>query len=54
MARNRYSDEDVLRLFREIDVHLRNGLDVVSTRHKVRISNRSYYLREKFGGHSCS
>ena len=29
MARKRYSDEDVLKLLREIDVHLHDGLDVV-------------------------
>ena len=28
MARKRYSDEDVLQLLREIDVHLHDGLDV--------------------------
>jgi len=32
MARKRYSDEDVLKLLREIDVHLHDGLDVVSAR----------------------
>ncbi len=30
MARKRYSDEDVLKLLREIDVHLHDGLDVLS------------------------
>ena len=30
MARKCYSDEDVLKLLREIDVHLHDGLDVVS------------------------
>ena len=30
MSRKRYSDEDVLKLWREIDVHLHDGLDVVS------------------------
>ena len=28
MARNRYSDEDVLKLLREIEVHLASGSDV--------------------------
>ena len=28
MARKRYSDEDVLKLLREIDVHLHDGLDL--------------------------
>ena len=30
MARKRYSDEDVLKLLREIDVHLHDDLDVVN------------------------
>lgn len=30
MVRKRYSDEDALKLLREIDVHLHDGLDVVS------------------------
>ena len=29
MARKRYSDEDALKILREIDVHLHDGLDVV-------------------------
>ena len=35
MARKRYSDEDVLKLLREIDVVLHDGLDVVSACRKV-------------------
>ena len=27
MARKRYSDEDALKILREIDVHLHDGLD---------------------------
>jgi hypothetical protein len=38
MARKRYSDEDVLKLLREIDVHLHGGLDVVSASRKAGIS----------------
>ena len=30
MAWKRYSDEDALKILREIDVHLHDGLDVVS------------------------
>ena len=30
MVRKRYSDEDVLKLLREIDVHLHDGLDVAN------------------------
>ena len=51
MARKRYSDEDVLKLLREIDVHLHDGLDVVSACRKAGISDKSYYYcRKKFGG----
>jgi len=51
MARKRYSDEDVLKLLREIDVHL----DVVSACRKAGISDKSYYYwRKKFGGLSRS
>ena len=30
MARKRYNEEDILRLLREIEVHLHGGMDVVS------------------------
>ena len=51
MARKRYSDEDVLKLLREIDVHLHDGLDVVSACRKAGISDKTYYYwRKKFGG----
>ncbi|SMC14784.1 transposase [Roseovarius aestuarii] len=51
MARKRYSDEDALRLLREIDVHLHDGLDVVSACRKAGISDKTYYYwRKKFGG----
>ena len=47
MARKRYSDEDVLKLLREIDVHLHDGLHdglhVVSACRKAGISEKSYY-----------
>jgi hypothetical protein len=43
MARKRYSDEDVLKLLREIDFHLHDGLDVVSACRKAGISDKSYY-----------
>ena len=32
MARKRYNEEDILRLLREIEVHLHGGMDVVSAR----------------------
>ena len=30
MARKRYLDEDILKLLREIEVHIHGGMDVVS------------------------
>ena len=51
MARKRYSDEDALKLLREIDVHLHDGLDVVGACRKAGISDKTYYYwRKKFGG----
>ena len=51
MARKRYSDEDTLKILREIDVHLHDGLDVVSACRKAGISDKIYYYwRKKFGG----
>ena len=51
MSRKRYSDEDTLKILREIDVHLHDGLDVVSACRKAGISDETYYYwRKKFGG----
>jgi len=51
MARKRYSDEDALKILREIDVHLHDGLDVVGACRKAGISDKTYYYwRKKFGG----
>ena len=50
MARKRYSDEDALKLLREIDVHLHDGLDVVGACRKAGISDKTYYYwRKKLG-----
>ena len=54
MVRKRYADEDVFKLLREIDVHLHDGLDVVSAYRETEISDKSYYWRKKFGGISRS
>ena len=55
MVWKRYSDEDALKLLREIDVHLHDGLDVVSACRKSGISDKTYYYwRKKFGGMSTS
>ena len=42
MARKRYLDEDALQVLREIDVNSYDGLDVVSSRRKAGISDKSY------------
>ena len=51
MARKRYSDEDALKVLREIDVHLHDGLNVVISCRKAGISDKTYYhWCKKFGG----
>jgi putative transposase len=51
MARKGCSDEDALKILREIVVHLHDGLDVVSSCRKAEVSNKTYYhWRKKFGG----
>ena len=51
MARKRYSDEDVLKLLREIEVHMHGGLGVVAACRKAGVSDKTYYAwRRKFGG----
>lgn len=50
-ARKRHSDEDILRLLREIEVHLSGGLDVESACRKAGVSDATYYIwLKKFGG----
>ena len=51
MARKRHSDEDILKLLREIEVHLSNGVDVSSPCRSTGASDTTYYnWRKKFGG----
>ena len=51
MARKRHSDEDILKLLREIEVHVHSGMDVVSACRKDGVSDKTYYAwRKKFGG----
>ena len=51
MARKRHSDEEVLRLLREIEVNLHSGMDVISACRKAGVSDKTYYVwRKKFGG----
>ena len=51
MAWKRYSDDDALKVLREIEVHLHDGLDVVSSCRRAGISDKTYYhWRKEFGG----
>lgn len=51
MARKRYSDEDVLRLLREIELNLAGGADVASAYRSAGVSDATYYnWRKRFGG----
>ena len=51
MARKRHSDEDILKLLREIEVRLASGSDVASACRAAGISDATYYTwRKKFGG----
>lgn len=50
MARKRHSDEEILKLLREIEVHLASGSDVITACRAVGVSDASYYTwRKKFG-----
>ena len=50
MARKRYSDEDCLKLLREIELNLASGSDVSSDCQTAGISDATYYTwRKKFG-----
>jgi len=51
MARKRYSDEDILKLLREIELNLASGNDVPTACRSAGISDATYYTwRKKFGG----
>ncbi len=51
MARKRYSDEDILRLLREIELSLSSGSDVVTACRTAGVSDATYYTwRKRFGG----
>ena len=49
MAWKRYSNEDVLKLLREIDVHLHDGSDVMSAYRKAGISAWVLKVYRKMG-----
>ena len=51
MAQKRYNEEDILRLLREIKVHLHGGMDVASACRAACISDKTYYgWRKRYGG----
>ncbi len=51
MARKGHSDEDILKLLREIELKLASGNDVVSACRSIGISDATYYnWRKRFGG----
>jgi len=51
MARRRHSGEGILKLLREIEVHVHSGMEVVSACCKAGSSDKTYYAwRKKFGG----
>ena len=51
MARKRPSDEDIVKLLREIEVRLASGSDVSTACRAAGISDGTYYTwRKKFGG----
>ena len=51
MARKQHCDEDILRLLREIEVHLASGINVATACRTAGISDATYYTwRKRFGG----
>jgi len=51
MARKRHSDEDILKLLREIELHLAGGEDVATACRSAGVSDATYYnWSKKFGG----
>ena len=51
MARKRYSDEDILKLLREIELNLAEGSDVQTACRTAGVSDATYYnWRRRFGG----
>ena len=47
MAGKRHSDEDILKLLREIEVHLSSGMDVSSACRSAGVSDATYYSWRK-------
>ena len=50
MARKRYSDEECLRILRQVEVELAAGADVATSCRSAGISDATFYMwRKKFG-----
>ena len=50
MARKRYTAEDALKILRENDVHLQDGLDLVSACRKAGISTKPITIGARGSG----
>ena len=51
MSRKRHSEEDILRLLREIELSLASGSDVASACRSAGVSDATYFKwRKRFGG----
>ena len=51
MARKRHTDEDILRILREIELNLASGSDVATACRTAGVSDGTYYTwRKRFGG----
>ena len=51
MARKRFSDEDILKLLRQIEVDLSSGSNIETACRSVGISTATYYnWRRRYGG----
>ena len=57
MTRKRYNEEDILRLLREIEVHLHGGMDVVSACRTAGISDNTrrsaWHTKRATYGRTC-
>ena len=51
MARKRFSDEDILKLLRQIELSLASGSDVATACRSAGVSDATYYnWRKRYGG----
>lgn len=51
MARKRFSDEDILKLLRQIELSLASGSDVASACRSAGVSDATYYLAQALWRH---